>query len=324
MIGLLEFKEKIKNFYAENEHYLKPVLKFLAVFISMLLIRHYIGYMNVLNMWIVVLGISVLFAFLPWAIIIIGLETIIILNIFFLSLELALLVLISVLIMTIFFFRFTPKQGLFLVIIPLAFFLKIPYVIPIAAGLVCTPFSIISVSFGTIIYFMLDVISKNATAINNISGDAGGGKGINNIINMIGNNGEMILSIVAFAVTIVVVYLIKRTSINNSWTIAILVGGIVDFVIILIGNIVLDTKDSLLWLILGTILSIVLAYVLQFFVFSVDYSRTEHTQFEDDEYYYYVKAVPKINVTAPEMNVKRINAQRKRKNIKNREIKTKK
>lgn len=45
----------------------------------------------------------------------------------------------------------------------------------------------------------------------------------------------------------------------------------------------------------------------------MDYSRTEHTQFEDDEYYYYVKAVPKINVVAPEMNVKRINAQRKKK-----------
>ena len=52
---------------------------------------------------------------------------------------------------------------------------------------------------------------------------------------------------------------------------------------------------------------------MQFFVFSVDYSRTEHTQFEDDEYYYYVKAVPKMNVAAPEMNVKRINAQRRKK-----------
>lgn len=272
-MGLLEFKEKIKNFYAEHETLLKPVFKFLAVFISMLLIKSYIGYMDVLNMWIVVLGISVLFAFLPWAIVIIGLEAIIILNIFSLSVELAVIILCTVLIMTIFFFRFTPKEGVFLVLIPMAFFLKIPYVIPIAAGLVCTPVSIVSVSFGTIIYFMLDVISKNALAINNISADAAGSTGINNIVNMIGNNGEMILSLVAFAVTIVVVYLIKRTSINNAWTIAILVGGIVDFVIILIGNIILDTESSIFWLILGTVLSIVLAYVVQFFAFSVDYSR---------------------------------------------------
>ena len=110
--------------------------------------------------------------------------------------------------------------------------------------------------------------------------------------------------------------MIKRASINNSWTIAILVGGIVDFVIILVGNIVFGTGSSVVWIIVGTVISMLLAYVLQFFVFSVDYSRIEHTQFEDDEYYYYVKAVPKINVTAPEMNVKRINAQRKKKNYK--------
>lgn len=34
--------------------------------------------------------------------------------------------------------------------------------------------------------------------------------------------------------------------------------------------------------------------------FSVDYARSERLQFEDDEYYYYVKAIPKVAVTTPE------------------------
>ena len=159
---------------------------------------------------------------------------------------------------------------------------------------------------------MLDVISKNATAINNISDGSTSVTSINSIINMMGNNVEMILTIVAFIVTILVVYFIKRTSVNNSWSIAIIVGGIVDLVIILVGSTVLNTNSSLIWIIVGTLISVLLAFIVQFFVFSVDYSRIEHTQFEDDEYYYYVKAVPKINVTAPEMNVKRINAQRRK------------
>ena len=46
---------------------------------------------------------------------------------------------------------------------------------------------------------------------------------------------------------------------------------------------------------------------LEFMIFSVDYSRTQRMQFEDDEYYYYVKAVPKIVVSAPEKTVKKIN-----------------
>ena len=61
--------------------------------------------------------------------------------------------------------------------------------------------------------------------------------------------------------------------------------------------------------------------IYQFFVFAVDYSRTEYTQFEDDDYYYYVKAVPKIAVSAPDVKVRRINARkavRKERNIQNR------
>ena len=38
----------------------------------------------------------------------------------------------------------------------------------------------------------------------------------------------------------------------------------------------------------------------------MDYSRTENVQFEDDEYYYYVKAVPKIGVAVPEKQVMHI------------------
>ena len=47
--------------------------------------------------------------------------------------------------------------------------------------------------------------------------------------------------------------------------------------------------------------------ILEIFFFSVDYSRSENLQFEDDEYYYYVKAVPKLSVARPEKTVKRIN-----------------
>jgi hypothetical protein len=42
----------------------------------------------------------------------------------------------------------------------------------------------------------------------------------------------------------------------------------------------------------------------------VDYSRTEYVQFEDDDYYYYVKAVPKLTVSAPDVKVQKINARK--------------
>ena len=40
-----------------------------------------------------------------------------------------------------------------------------------------------------------------------------------------------------------------------------------------------------------------------------DYSRTERLEYEDDEYYYYVKAVPKASVSTSERSIKKINAE---------------
>ena len=60
-------------------------------------------------------------------------------------------------------------------------------------------------------------------------------------------------------------------------------------------------------MIVGILVSMVLAFVFEFFVFAVDYTRTEYLQFQDDDYYYYVKAVPKVAVTAPDVKVQRIN-----------------
>ena len=46
-------------------------------------------------------------------------------------------------------------------------------------------------------------------------------------------------------------------------------------------------------------ISVALALILEFFIFSVDYSKAEKFQYEDDEYFYYVKAVPKLLLQLP-------------------------
>ena len=60
-------------------------------------------------------------------------------------------------------------------------------------------------------------------------------------------------------------------------------------------------------LIIYTVISVVIGLLLEFFVFGGDYTRTERLEYEDDEYYYYVKAVPKACVTTSERSIKKIN-----------------
>lgn len=305
---LVEIKEKLKNFYAENENFLKPVWKFILVFASLVLIRSNINYMPTINSWSIILVISVLLAFAPWGFNMIVISGFICANVFSASLELGIMILLTVGIMMLMFFRFTPEQAAFLIIIPFAFFLNVPYIIPIAAGLLFTPVSVVSVAFGTVIFFMLRTISISVVKEANMSKSSA-----NVIINNIGADKQMIIMLVAFTITLVVVYLIRRMSTDYSWAIAIVVGSILEFLTIMVGNTILLTNIAIPGLIIGSVISLIIAFILQFFVFSVDYQRTEHTQFEDDEYYYYVKAVPKVNVSAPQLNVKKINAQRKRK-----------
>ena len=44
-------------------------------------------------------------------------------------------------------------------------------------------------------------------------------------------------------------------------------------------------------------------------MFGGDYSRTERLEYEDDEYFYYVKAVPKASVATSERSIKKINGE---------------
>ncbi len=82
------------------------------------------------------------------------------------------------------------------------------------------------------------------------------------------------------------------------------------------GNMVLELHISYGTIILSSIIGILLGFVLELVFFSVDYSRTERVQFEDDEYYYYVKAVPKVVVATPEKTVKHITEHTQEKKIK--------
>ena len=114
--------------------------------------------------------------------------------------------------------------------------------------------------------------------------------------------------ILAIVLTICIVYSIRQMSIPYSWDIAVAAGTVSYTLILLIFTFVGNIKMNLVLLFISAIVGGVIAAVYQFFVFAVDYSRTEYTQFEDDDYYYYVKAVPKIKVTDTDVKVTNITA----------------
>ena len=127
------------------------------------------------------------------------------------------------------------------------------------------------------------------------------------ILKSLFSNETMLLMILAFVAAAMIVFLIRNRSFDYAWTIAIAAGMVVQLAIIFIGYSCMEVDLSIGAIAAGMAGSVILAFIVQFFLFTVDYSRTEFLQFEDDDYYYYIKAVPKIAVSAPDVKVQQIN-----------------
>lgn len=311
MTGLLVLRQNIRNFISKNEVYLKPILKLVISLTALLVINNRLGYMQRINNVAIVLIAALMCSFMPMNFIVLVCAIFIVLHMYALSLEAAAIVLVLFIVLFLLYFRFSPKDTIVVVLTPVCQVLGIPYVIPVTMGLVGTPSSAVSVGCGLAVSFVIQRIEESAAALSSVENDDMAAR-FRLIIDAILDNKAMLLMIVAFAITIIITYILKRLPINYSWHIAIIAGAITDAVIVLIGALIIDAKISVGGLILGTLLAVLVGFITEFFVFNMDYSGTEKVQFEDDEYYYYVRAVPKVNVAMPSKSVKKINTVKKR------------
>ena len=298
MRDLLVIKEKLKKFVGKNEVFILPVLKFLMVFIAMSKINSSLGFMSKLSNGGITLIVALAGSFLPLNLTLVILALIITAHMYKLSMECAILVLALFVIMFLLYFRFASKDSVGALLVPISFAFKVPYIMPVSMGLVGGPCSMVSVGCGTVIYQVLHYIAVNAENIKGGGGDKITEKlgSLKAIVDGMLENKAVIVYAVAFSITVLVVYIIRRLSINYSWFIAIAAGSIGCFVLVLITTAALHAQVSLGGAFFGMIISIIVNLILQYFLFDLDYNRSERVQFEDDEYYYYVKAVPKNTI----------------------------
>jgi len=307
MSTLIQLKEIVKRIYSKYDAYINPVLKFFLALVVFSVINGKLGYMERLDRTAIVLIVSLATCILPMVFMALLAILFILLHLYALTLECAIVAAVVLFLMFILFIRFAPGESVVVLLTPVLFMLKIPYVIPIAVGLFGGPFSIFSVACGVVIAYMVEYMSTNASTIVTLD-DGNMVSRIRFLIDgLLGNKG-MIMMCVAFAIVIIVVYIIRRRSIEYSWSIAIAAGAIVNMVVLFVGDLKYDLNFSIGGILFGSILAALICIVLQFFSFHLDYKSIENLQFEDDDYYYYVKAVPKITVSASNKRVKKISA----------------
>ena len=305
MNSLLEIREKLQMIYAEYTRIIDRVLRLvlnLAVFFT---IQTRLGYMSSLSKGIISLGVAVICTFLPPVCSVIVAAVIILLHMYSLSLGIFIVVFCVFALIFIFYLRFASNQSIVLLLTALAFALQMPVLVPVVAGLAGTMTTVIPLVCGTVVYYVL----KSAGSY---GADLGKDDGLISVLTGFAKsalkNKEMIAAIVAVVLGMLVVFAVKRLAVSYSWQISIAAGSVVSAAVFLAGG----TGFSNSKVIISLAAAVVVGLAIQFMIFNVDYSRSEQVQFEDDEYYYYVKAIPK-NVVRSSGSVKTSGETKKRK-----------
>lgn len=310
MATLLEFRQVIKSFYAKYDIYINPVLKFLLALASFMMLDVKMGFMQQLRSPLIAVAAAVVCAFLPVNVTVAAGGIFMLAHAYALSLEACAVTAGILAVMYLLYFRVSSGMGILLLVTPLCFLMGIPYVIPLLGGLLFGPAAAIPAGFGTIVYYLIRYMSQNSISLGNGKLESGSVK-VASLVDSLFTNKEMFLCIAAIMLTVLIVYFISRLSMDHSWEMAIGIGAVVNVVIHLAGALLPGVSVAIIPLLIGSVASVLITFFVKFFVFSIDYTRTERVQFEDDEYYYYVKAVPKNVIAAPKKTVKKIATQKR-------------
>jgi len=185
--------------------------------------------------------------------------------------------------------------------------LRIPLVVPLVLALIAPAKTVVAVVFGTVIYYLIHFVNVNATAFSDVS--AGELTKTSLLLEGVFTNKEFLYSLVVMVVIFAIVYLVKRTPVSRSNDVACGIGTGAFIILMIAANLIFGTITSarIVTIVVGALISGVLAELIHNVVLPLDYSRTNLLQMEDEEYYYYVRAVPKAVIEKESIKVDRIN-----------------
>ena len=293
MDNIYAARDLIEEAVSRYETLIKAVVRFFLAFLALSVVNSKLGYMERLDSTTVVLAVSLICALLPPGMIVFFCSLFIILHCYALSLESAIVVLAVFLLMFLLYFRFTPQDTMAVLLTPLSFVFGVPQVMPVIYGLKGSPISALSVGFGAVAYFTVDFVAESEDKIKAMK-DATTVERFRMVLDGVIKNNTMIVYVAAFVITVIVVSIVRRLYFPHAWTVAIIMGLITDMTAVIVLSSRFDADIDTGHLVIGSLLAAMIAFVYKLFTFSVDYAKTERVQFEDDGYYYYVKAVPKI------------------------------
>lgn len=302
---LINFGQSVTAVYKKAEVQFNIIFRLIAgLFVFGKLSVLSMGSVTRSQMLIITLCCAVLTAFISPSIFMVLAAVIACFYLSFASIETALVAFIFCFLLFVFYVRIFPKESLVIPAMLSAYFFKIPYVVPIFAALYIGVRAIVPVGASVFIWsniYLLKGMAEIApkadfTPLGMLDSTI---KIYEYLQSTIVGNGWVFVAIV-FCFSVIVGWVISNVFADYERELAIATSGIIIVVGLLIAVFAANAQVSIIGAILGTIISCLMVYVVQSMDFVLDYSSAQRVKFQDDNYYYYVKAVPKIKAAKSE------------------------
>ncbi len=291
---LLKLQRSLQKFYNKNAVLIRAVLKFLLALTVFQVIQMQFQSGNTIRDLLITVGAAGICAFLSTNTISVVAGVFLIGNLASMSIEALGVGGAAIFIIGLIYFGMGPKESASMLLMPVSLWLHIPCLIPVVLGLTLELPSAVGIVVGTVLYYMVQIITGSAYMAHSGSDMNEILKNITGVVGEIAQAKEMILMVVILLLVFLIVFMIRRMSVDYAWHFAI-GAGVCSYVLLsVIGIFMLESGESFIGTVISAVVTVFAGLVVQIFMFHADYRRTEKVQFEDDEYYYYVKAVPKM------------------------------
>ncbi|MBE5929175.1 MAG: hypothetical protein E7267_07420 [Lachnospiraceae bacterium] len=307
ILKLLEIKEHIKSIYERFGIFINMFLKFIISLFVFYTINNKLGFSNITDNMIIIVGLSVISALTPNVVFLLLTVLVLLVNAYSLSILLAAVMAVLFLLIYLLFIRYNTGQAYIILAVPILYTINIPYVVPLLCGLFFGPVAAIANVIGILLYYFFSSIIA-ASEVSDGTSIANTVNFFNTIVDDLKDDKYMVVSMIIFSCVVLITYIIRKQKLKHASYIAILIGTLITIVTFLIASV--TAERNVIGIVVGSLISALIACIAQFFRMSLDYAGTKNIQFEDDEYYYYVKAVPKLTIAEPEKQVKTIHAQK--------------
>ncbi|MBR5635935.1 MAG: hypothetical protein IKW81_03270 [Pseudobutyrivibrio sp.] len=303
MNAFIRLRDDIRRFVLAREMLFLKIWSALVAFVGLICISSNFGHnKHISQIWVSII-IALVCAFFPIQGVSLILTIVLLIDLISLSPLVAIVALGMVVVTYLVCAYFRSKNTYNMVAVPICYSFGAPYAMALGAGLMSSINELTSIVCGSVMAFYLHVIKDNTTAIVDETSNV---SVFSLIQEQMLQNRLFWCFIIAMVSMYLVVYMLRQSSIKMSWMIANAAGVAVEFIIMLAGYLLTSQKAEIGSLVLGNILVFAVGFILNYFVLDLDYSRIEKVQFEDDDYYYYVTAVPKIRIAEEDKEVKKI------------------